>query len=88
MFQIDERIDYSRVQQFASQVTNLSNRLRTELDENFEGDKSDDFYFGLLAGFANSLSVFQNGELEEQDKESLLGAIVALVSDCIARRGL
>ena len=88
MFKIDERIDYHRIQQFAGQITNLSNRLRTELDENFSGDKSDDFYFGLVAGFANSLSVMQNGDLSNADKESLMGAIVALVSDCLAQRGL
>jgi len=88
MFHIDERIDYQRIQQFASQVSNLSKRLDTELAENYSGDQSDDFYFGLVAGFANSLSVFQNEDLSDKDKESLLGAIVAFISDRMARRGL
>ena len=88
MFLIDEHIDYARIQQFATQVSNLSNRLRTELDENFAGNQSDEFYFGLLAGFANSLSVLQNEEMSETDKHSLVGAIVALISDHIAKRGL
>ena len=87
MFQIDERVDYQRIQQFASQISNLSKRLETELAENFTGDESDDFYAGLVAGFANSLSVFQNLELSETDKSSLIGAIVAFISDHIARRG-
>ena len=88
MFQIDEEIDYSRIQQFASQVGNISNRLSTELEQNFSGDQSDEFYSGLLAGFANSLAVFQNSEMTEIDKKSLLGAIVAFTSDRIAKRGL
>lgn len=87
MFQIDERMDYPRIQQFASQVANLSNRLETELAANFEGNQTDDFYFGLLTGFAHSLAVLQNEELGAADKQSLLGAIVAFVSDRIARRG-
>ena len=87
MFQIDERIEYHRIQQFASQVSNLSNRLNTELTDHFSGTESDDFYFGLVAGFANSLSVLQNEELYEVDKNSLLGAIVAFVSDKIAKKG-
>lgn len=88
MFQIDERIDYQRIQQFATQVTNISNRLHTELEENFDGEETDDFYFGLVAGFANSLSISQNEELSDVDKQSLVGAIVAFVADKIAKRGL
>ncbi|MEE2642305.1 MAG: hypothetical protein VX768_16865 [Planctomycetota bacterium] len=88
MFLIDEKIDYPRLQQFASQVSNLSKRLSSELEANYTGDQTDEFYQGLLAGFANSLSVFQNVELSEEDKQSLLGALVAFVSDRIARRGL
>lgn len=88
MFQIDERIDYARVQQFASQVSNISNRLSRELEENLTDAQSDDFYLGLLAGYANSLAVNQNDELSDEDKSSLLGAIVATVADKIAKRGL
>lgn len=88
MFQIDERIEYGRVQQFASQVSNISNRLTHELAENFSDDQSDEFYLGLLAGYANSLAVDQNAELSDSDKTSLLGAIVATVADKIAKRGL
>ena len=87
MFQIDEPIDYQRIQQFATQAPNIANRLSTELAENYSGDQSDDFYLGLLAGFANSLSILQNDELSDVDKKSLTGAIVAFVSDRIAKRG-
>lgn len=88
MFQIDERIEYARVQQFASQVSNISNRLSLELEENFAGDQADEFYLGLLAGYANSLAIDQNAELSGEDKTSLLGAIVATVADKIAKRGM
>lgn len=88
MFQIDERIDYQRIQQFASQVSSVSKRLMVEMEENFVGDRSDDFYHGLLAGLANSFSLLQSSELSESEKQSILGALVAFVSDQIAKKGL
>ncbi|MEC9094512.1 MAG: hypothetical protein VX438_17520 [Planctomycetota bacterium] len=87
MFQIDEPVDYQRIQQFATQAANISNRLSTELADNYSGDQTDDFYLGLLTGFAHSLSITQSQEFSAMDKESLLGAIVAFVADRIAKRG-
>ncbi|MDG2470798.1 MAG: hypothetical protein P8M80_16070 [Pirellulaceae bacterium] len=88
MFQIDEKIEYQRIQQFASQVSNISNRLTNELEEHFENDQSDEFYSGLLAGYSNAFSAIQNDELSESDRQSLLGALVAFIADKIAKRGL
>lgn len=88
MFQIDEPVDYARIQQFAGLAQNISQRMNVELENHLQLDQSNDFYSGLLAGYAHSLATLQNPEWTDQEKADLIGAIVAKVADCVAKRGL
>lgn len=88
MFQIDEQIEYSRVQQFATQIQNIAPELRDEYESHFSNKESDDFYLGLLAGYANAYVLATSDELDADEKKQYLGALVAFVADKMASRGL
>ena len=88
MFQIDDRVDYARIQQFATQIENVSDRTKTQFDSHFGGKDSDDFYLGLLSGYANAYVVQSSEEISDKEKLEYIGALVAYVADKIAGRGL
>ncbi len=88
MFQIDERVDYARVQQFAAEMQHVSPRVRDEFAASFDGGEPDDFYHGLLTGYANAYVLMSSDELTLEEKKNYLAALVAFVSDNMARRGL
>ena len=87
MFQIDERIDYARIQQFATQVSALSAGERELFDAHFSGGESTDFNLGLLAGLAGAHVLASDASLTAEQKAQNLGKLVAFVADKIARRG-
>ena len=88
MFQIDERIDYSRIQQFATQISALGAEERELFETHFSDAQSTDFNLGLLAGFANAHVLTSDANLTPQQKAQHMGKLAAFVADKIAQRGL
>ena len=87
MFQIDERIDNARLQQFATQIAHVSDAEKELFESNFSNAQSDDFQAGLLAGLAGTYQIMST-KMSPQDKFNLIGHLVAFVADKIARRGI
>lgn len=82
MFPIDEKIDEECIRQFASQAEHIPEEYRKLFDKNFEGDKSLEFYRGLLEGYSNSYTIVQ--PLNPQSIETqILSLLVAYVADKI-----
>ena len=58
---LDERIEGSRIRQFSSQVKELKNETKIQLQQMISGGESEEFYRGLLAGLAASTAFIQSG---------------------------
>ena len=87
MFQIDQRVDYARVQQFAAQIAEVSPETLREFQAHFHGQENADFHHGLLAGFAGAFVMASSEDLAPDQKQDYLGALVAFVADKIAKQG-
>lgn len=59
---IDQRVDGKLVDQFAGQFgATVSPSSRQRFEDMFQGDQTDEFYAGLLAGLAAAQNLIQNG---------------------------
>lgn len=80
-FTIDEKIDFDRIKQFASQIDELPDSLIEDFENKFEGDKDMNFYHGLIAGLAGSYSAATNQDFIKKNQVSgTIGAMLAFVS--------
>lgn len=82
----DFRIDaiYTQLDQFASQWEHVSPELQAWIREHFGGGESPSFYPGLLAGYANCLSMVKT--LPADQLEPIIGAIIAFVASEVRRK--
>src|SRR4051812_40789523 len=67
--------------EFAKQIENVPAGMREEMESCFIGDKSNDFYRGLLAGFAASHQMVDKGYTAEH-----IGCIIAFICDKMAKK--
>jgi hypothetical protein len=80
-FTIDEKIDFQRIKQFASQVDELPDSLIADFESKFEGDKDMNFYHGLIAGLAAAYSASIDEDFVKKNQVSgTIGAMLAFVS--------
>lgn len=57
---IDPIYESDVTRQFASQMEHIPHEIQSRLEPMFEGDKSLEYYSGLLAGYANALMMIDN----------------------------
>lgn len=57
---IDERYEKDRIVQFASQMEFIEPKIQKQLEAMFVGTETDEFYAGLLSGFATALTLVQS----------------------------
>ena len=80
-FTIDEKIDFDRIKQFASQIDELPDSLIEDFESKFVGDKDMNFYHGIIAGLAGAYSASTNRDFIEKNQVSgTIGAMLAFVS--------
>lgn len=85
---IDKRIEYQQIQAMAHQADGLANRRLQELNEQYNGNESDEFLLGLLSGYANALNILGDDSISQDERAEQLGSIVAFLADKIAQRGI
>jgi hypothetical protein len=76
----DHRVGIER-RQFATQVSRIPPEQLKVLKEGFQGKESQEFYEGLLAGYACSFQLTHLPQIREN-----LGSIVAYLSDILEER--
>lgn len=81
--QFDKRVGEER-KQFATQVSTIGEPLLTELKAGFEGDKSSEFYEGLLAGYAATYQIIT--VLPTETHNITIGALIAYISEVLEER--
>lgn len=81
--QIDYNYTDAEIRQFSGELGKFPHSIIIELEQLFEGDKSAEFYRGLLAGYANALSIAQNKT--PQGTVGALTQLVAFIADRIVR---
>ncbi len=74
-FEIDARVGGARTQ-FAQQAP--PEEIQELIDAGFQGKDSQDFYEGLLAGFANSYSIFT--QVEPNLAKQTVGSCIAHIA--------
>jgi hypothetical protein len=80
---LDDTYGYNSIQKFAAGIKNISESEKEFFNEHFHDDKSNEFYKGLLTGYANSYSLMENNvKMSEYTK------IIAFIADKLAKRGL
>jgi hypothetical protein len=80
---LDDSYGYKAIQKFASEISSIDTNEKEFLEEHFHDDKSNDFYLGLMTGYANSYSLIkENVKLAEFEK------VISFLADKIAKRGL
>ncbi|HLC48873.1 MAG TPA: hypothetical protein VJI96_00605 [Candidatus Andersenbacteria bacterium] len=84
LFTIDKRTEYPKIQQFATQIEYANPDLLNQLNQAFQGEETDEFYGGLLTGYANAYALITS---DLSDKTAILGFLVAFIADKVARRG-
>lgn len=75
---------YSDVAQFAGQMEHVRDELIAWLEQNYDGTRSEDYYMGLLAGYANAMSVVQS--MTPDDAKATIGALTAFVAREVRKR--
>jgi|SRR3989344_7157495 len=83
--EFDEIIDMDRIRQFASQLECLSPEMIAFLGQRFDGQRSAEFYRGLLAGFASAYQLCQM-RTSVINPTNVLGALVAYTSSRLEHR--
>jgi hypothetical protein len=78
----DDKIDRARVHQFASQIVHVPQNVKARLEEMFNGDRSVEYYEGLLSGYANMYSALQ----DSSPAKNLAGQLVAFVADHLEKK--
>lgn len=79
---LDLRVGKER-KQFATQAGNIPAEIKMQLDEDFVGDETTDFYEGLLAGYVCSYQINKS-----PDAQRILGGIVAYLSEILEERSV
>ena len=79
----DKKVGEER-KQFASQAQKLSLEDLKNLESGFTGDKSIEFYEGLLAGFISSFSLMETLPLPKANR--WVGCIIAYLSTILEER--
>ena len=70
-FRIDPIINKAIVLQFAEQLGHLDDSAVESMDKLFSGDHSEDYYEGLLAGYATAYEVVQQSSTGGQTGNEL-----------------
>ena len=58
---VDERYKGKTIRQLSSQMAHVSPDVNEQLEAMFNNDQPDEFYAGLLSGFASSEVLLRNG---------------------------
>lgn len=79
----DKKVGEER-EQLATQVSSIGEPLLTDLEKGFAGDKSLEFYEGLLAGYAATYQIIS--VLPPETHSITIGALVAYISEILEER--
>lgn len=77
---IDEMQSTAQLRQFASQVSRLSPEEVTQFESMWSGNRSDEFYLGLIAGLAVATAMLQG------ERAPHIPRAAAFVADRLARK--
>ena len=80
--QLDPTLNVGQIRQFASELGKLGHSDVIELERMFTGEKSVDYYMGLLSGYAIGLELVQNAP---DGATGTLQKLVAFVADRICK---
>lgn len=81
LFQLDEKIEYDRIKQFASQIDSLPHGLIKDFEKGYDGHNSMDFYHGLIAGLTAAYSASTHKPfIENNQTVDVIGAMLAFVA--------
>lgn len=80
---LDKKVGTER-KQFATQVAVIDEKSLGFIVERFEGNKSLEFYEGLLAGYACSYQIVNT--MVPKDHLPIIGGIVAYISEVVEER--
>lgn len=75
--EMDSRVGFER-NQFASQVKNMPKSIIEEVECSLRGEETDDFYEGLLSGYANSFTMLK--QMKPEGAELLIGLLTSILS--------
>ena len=79
-FKIDGIVTDEELQNHANQIGDLNADITNQLDQLYGGERSDEFYLGLLSGFANAYAI-ANGIAAGSDTNSQIAAVIIYLAN-------
>ncbi len=85
-FSLDKPQDFSTIHQFASQHEGIPAPIKEWCESRWDGDQSEEFYHGLITGYANVVSMFDC--MREEDVAPFIRQVLAFTSNKTVTNGV